>query len=88
VSPTLKWLCVYDGFWVTQAGVLLFAGARKDGRTWNWWVGTIGAQRDKADEYALRQGAHTRKPDALRDAEVAMEQLLREAADELGLCVE
>lgn len=87
MNPTLKWERVDDRFWVVRAG-LLHAGTIKDGQTWNWWVGTDDAKRDKADEHALKQGIHTRRPDALRDAEVAMEQLIRETADALGLNVE
>jgi hypothetical protein len=83
----VKWTKVNEQFWVVQAGVL-HAGAFKDDRTWNWWVGTIDAMRDKSDEHALEQGVHTRRQEAFRDAETAMDKLVRDTANALGLNVE
>lgn len=74
----MTWFKHQEWLWVTSVGVL-HAGVAFNGEdSYNWWVGTMPATHDKADEYAIRQGNARPLAKAQEEAEHAIEAIVNE----------
>lgn len=79
----LPWCKIYYGFWVANAGIL-YAGVQFNEDSFNWWVGTTPATEDKADERAIEEGNTGTLEEAKKEAEYAMNRLVKKMTKALG----